>query len=302
MKIDWQHVRPNGKGHAVIEIDHIEDFWTLATVIRPGDRIRAQIRRKIKTERTGTGKTESTFSLMIAKVTIQEIDFQAGIDEMQLRGTHVKDIEGGKAGTFQRVMLGVGRPFTLSKTIWKLVNATVAPVLLANGVANVCLICRNATRIVDHIEKAMPKIRKMGDAGKNQAARGKFFDAVANALVTKVPIPSMKCIIIASPGFIARDFFAFLDEHKNQLQITAAFQANRFIVATSTSAHLDALEQLLLMPEIAEHVKDLKAVTQARAWAEFQKAIVVFMKWSDRPQKSVFSFCGCHGRQNARFV
>lgn len=284
MKIDWQTARPDGKGHIQVDVDNIEDFWTLATVLRPGDCVKGQIRRKIKNARAGTGKSDPTTTIMVAKVRITEIDFQPGVEEMQLRGVLVHDIEGGKAGTFQRMMLGVGRPFTLSKTVWDsytiellreasdpVANATVAAVLMANGVANVCVIGRNATRIVDHIQRAIPKIRKMGDGDKSQVARGKFFEQVAQSLVTNVSIADLNCVILASPGFLARDFHKFLTENQHKLQITAEFQAGKFIVAPSSGAHLDALEQVLLLPEVSEHVQELKAVSQARAWTEFQK-------------------------------
>jgi protein pelota len=286
MKLDWQTVQPGGEGRVLITIDHIEDFWTIVAIIHPGDCVRAQVRRKIKTVRTGTGKTEATTNLLFTKVRIEEIDFQPGAEELRLRGTLVHDIEGGKAGTYQRVMLGVGRPFTLSKSLWDdftievlreaadpVANATVSAVLMASGVANVCLIGRNATRIVDHVEKAIPKVRKMGDSGKNQEARDKFFDLVARSLVAHIAVSEMRCIIFASPGFLAREFFRYLSEHKSQLEIPAAFQEDKFIVATSTGPHLDALDQLLLLPEISARIEDLKAVTQARAWDHFQKVM-----------------------------
>ena len=66
MKIDGlDKITINGKGQVTINIENIEDFWTLANTIRVGDKIGSQIHRKI-TRVSSTGKTDSHNIIILA--------------------------------------------------------------------------------------------------------------------------------------------------------------------------------------------------------------------------------------------
>jgi protein pelota len=153
-----------------------------------------------------------------------------------------------------------------------LANATVAAVLLQTGVANVCVVGRNCTRIVDHLEKATPKLKKVGGSEKVSVAKRALFERAAASLSEKVELGTMKVVIVASPGFLAREFVQFLRENAPKFPgVQPAFQANKFIEATVPNAYLDSLEDLLMQPEMEAHVQDMRAVRQAKMLGEFER-------------------------------
>lgn len=278
MKVDMSKIQVNQAGVATITIDDIEDFWVLANIIRQGDKIQAPIRRKI-VKVSQTGKTDSRNIITKAIVKITEIEFQPGVNEMHLRGTLVHDVEDAREGSFQRILLEPGRPFSISKKCWDkftyeeledagnpISNAAVAAVIMQSGLAHICIIGRNTTVVKQKVTKSIPKVKAHGSSGKNQEAKIRFFELTAEALMREVDVANMKCIIVASPGFLQKEFVQYLRDHQSQLNLQSAFSANKFVEGTVPSGYPQELEALLSQPEMQTHVQELKAAKQAKTF------------------------------------
>ena len=285
MKVDLSKIVLNQKGEVNITIDDLEDFWTLANIIRIGDKIKSQIRRKVA-KISSTGKADQKQILTKATVKITEVDYQPGVDEMQLRGTLCHDIGDVKKGSFQRILLDMTRPFTLRKKCWDkftieelreasdpTLTASVAAVMMKSGLASVCVVGRNTTVTIQTVQKSIPKIRQHGGSGKSAEAKQKFFSLTADAL-KKIPrFQEMKCFIIASPGFLQHEFVQFLRNNAVAYDLQSAFQEDKFIEATVSNGDPRELDEVLLNPDIQHKVSSLKAVQQAKAYEEFLKTM-----------------------------
>jgi len=278
MKLDPLNLVVNQPGSVTIVIDDIEDFWTLANVLRIGDHLTSPIRRKI-VKVSGTGKTDSRQLLTKATVKIVEVDFQAGVNEMQLRGTLVHDLEDAREGSSQRVLLEPGRAFTLHKQCWDkfayqeiteaanpTLNASVAAVIMQSGLAHICIIGRNTTVVKQKVQKAIPKVKKHGSSGKNMESKFKFFAMTAEALAREININQMKCIICASPGFIQHEFLQYLRENCVKYNIPSQIIQQKFVEASVSTGHPQELEALLAQPTMQAHVSELRAAQQAKAF------------------------------------
>ena len=276
-------VKVNEKGSVNITVETVEDFWVLAMVIRPGDKISSQVRRKVKTI-SKIGKQTTKTIITTATVKVTEVCYQAGVDEMLLRGTLTHDVEDAKKGTFQRVMLAIGREFTLTKKCWDKFSfeqieeagnpesgSSVAAVLMQSGLANICIVGKNTTILKRKITKSIPKVKAHGSNGKSVTEKQKFYELVANALITDVNIDDMKCIILASPGFYATEFEKFLSDNAARFKLQNAFSSKKFVVAAVSDAHLPSLESLLAKPEMERHVAHLKSAVQAKIWDTFMR-------------------------------
>ncbi|KAH0787249.1 protein pelota [Histomonas meleagridis] len=302
MKIDqkaFANILATGTGELQITIDNIEDFWTLANVIHVGDCIRSQIRRKVKNI-SSTGKSEARQVITKAVVKITEIDYQSGVNEMNLRGTLTHEVEDARVGAPQRILLEQGRPFSIIKERWDqfsidqireasdpVSDATVAAVMMQSGLANICIVGRNSTVICRKVQKAIPKVKAHGSSGKNMEAKLKFFQMTAEALVNDIKIDDMKCIIIASPGFLQSEFLAYLRNNQSKYNLSAAFQQNKFVTGTVSSGHPQELEALLSQPEMQKHVQTLKATVQANAMNQLLKEMNKNMDMIALGQKNV---------------
>ena len=273
----------NQPGPVTITVEDIEDFGTLANIIRIGDKIFSQIRRKVQ-KISSTGKAESKTVITKALVKITEIDYQPGVNEMQLRGKLKQDVEDARAGSYQRILIEIARPFQLIKKCWDkfafqeiseaanpISNASVAAVMMQSGLAHICIVGRNTTIVKAKVTKAIPKVKARG-AG-NSEAKQKFFQMTADALIREVPIKDMKCIIIASPGFLQSEFYNYLHDNASKLGILNAFQENKLVQATTSSGYPQELDDLLAKPYMQQHVQELKATVQAKCMDTFLKQL-----------------------------
>lgn len=280
-------------GTVKLSINDVEDFWVLANLIRKGDHIFTQIRRKI-VKIADSGKTDAKQRLLKAAVKVTEVDFQPYVEEMMVRGTLAQDIDGAKKGDFQRVLLGLGRPLELTKYKWDsfcigeiskacdpTAGSTVSAVIMQNGISHVCIIGKNMSVTVGKAEKVIPKVRKFGSSSKHSESKIKFFELTANLLIQKIEIDKMKSIIVASPGFLQHEFVQYLSENRAKFNLNAAFQANKFIEGNVPTGHPCELDNLLASPQIARHVENLGVVEQAKVFDSFLRT------FNSSPQKVV---------------
>lgn len=283
MKIDISKIQPNQPGTLMINIENVEDFWTLANVIRTGDRLTSQVRRKVVRVLT-SGKTRSEVKVLKATIAVTEVQYQSGVDEMQVRGTLTHELEDAKEGSFQRMLLSIGRPFSLYKSCWdkfsydemreagdECSGAEVAAVVMQSGLASICIIGRNSTVVTSTVSKAIPKMRVHGSNGKNAESKQKFFDMTAKALVSNVDVHNMRCIIIASPGFLQSEFLSFITSRRTEYGLQNELSRGVFVTGVVPSGHSQELEGLLAQPEMQKHVATLKAAVQANAMQELLK-------------------------------
>lgn len=108
MKIDIRDLANSNIVH--IMSDEVDDYKALASVIKPGDIITTQIRRKLKDK----GKIE----IYISSVEVREIEFEVGSNEMRLRGVHTENTEFASQDSPQRILLRLGTKFDLYKNNW----------------------------------------------------------------------------------------------------------------------------------------------------------------------------------------
>ena len=301
MKVDVSGLTLGQKGSVTIEIEDPEDFFTLTNILAVGDRISGQVRRSVTQNKTG-GDADKKTVLVKATIRVTEIEYQGGVDEMRIRGTLTHDLLDGKEGTFQRMMLAVGRPFVLKKSCWDEwsysqiceaadpeAGATVAAVLMQSGLANVCVVGRNMTTIKATINRSIPKIRQHSDSGKGAEAKRKFYESTAQALVEKVAVDDMRVIIVASPGFWAKEFLAYMRTNQAQLGLQKAFSADKFVLGQVDTAHIQSLDALLQKDDMAKYVNDLKATVQARAWEEFLREMGTNPNKTSNGEANVFA-------------
>jgi protein pelota len=301
MKVDLAPIVLNEKATVKITLENLDDFWTAANIIHCGDHLHAVIRRKVTAPSQTGVNTESHIITAKAWISITEVDYQPGVAEMRVRGTLCHEIHDCRKGSFQRVLLVIGHQFELSKMCWDrfsyeeleqaanpIADASVAAILLQSGLSNLCIIGRNSTVIVASVQKSLPKVKAYGSNGRNQEAKQKFYQMTAEAMLDHIPLNDMRCVIVASPGFYASEFIAFLRDRQSQLGIQNDLRANKFVQGTVPDAQPESIDILLSRPDMAGHVRELKAVVQARAMEELEKAMNVNMDTVALGEKEVF--------------
>ena len=271
-------------GSVVLLPEEPEDMWQLYNLISRGDRIRAPTFRKVKTVQATTGSVSSNKVMLNLTLEIEGIpDFDPTESTMRVHGKNVQENEHVKLGAYHTTELQPHRKFTLQKVEWdsialeRLKDATsieakadVAAVVMHAGLALVCLVTSNMTIVRAKIEQSIPRKRAGGAALAHQKAMESFFEAVLQAVIRIVDWTIVKCLIVASPGYVKDDFFKFVMEQAQKRDMrTLLANKERFMLVHSSSGHKHALKEVLAQEEVRSRLADTKAVSEVRALESF---------------------------------
>lgn len=133
------------------------------------------------------------------------------------------------------------------------------------------------------LQMPIPK-KRAGNVAHDKALQ-KFYRATYEALLRHINFGLVKAVLLASPGFVNSDFFAFLNaeaqlkEDKPLLQNKA-----KFVLCHSSSGHKHALEEVLTQPGIQARLSDTKAVGEVQALGDF------FAMLSAQPDRAHYGF------------
>lgn len=133
-------------------------------------------------------------------------------------------------------------------------------VVMQEGLANIVLLTNYQQILRQQIERSIP--RKRAGSSEADKARSRFFKTVLDSLVrwmdlANTPIANIKPLLLASPGFTASGFQAFI---KTQAAMDKTLQGlvGKIIVAHSSSGHLHALGEVLASPAVKSQLSDTK--------------------------------------------
>ena len=125
-------------------------------------------------------------------------------------------------GAYHTLDLELNRKFQLTKPEWDSIaiervemacdvtqSADVAAVIMQDGLAHVCLITASMTLVRSKIDVAIPRKRK-GNVQQHEKGLAKFYDAVIQGIIRHVNFEVVKCVLIASPGFVKDQFFEYM--------------------------------------------------------------------------------------------
>lgn len=83
--------------------------------------------------------------------------------------------------------------------------------MLQEGLANICLITDSMTLVRQRLEPQIPRKRK-GDVTQYEKGMQKFFEQILMAIQNPnhINFSVIKCLIIASPGFVKEQFKEYI--------------------------------------------------------------------------------------------
>lgn len=90
-------------------------------------------------------------------------------------------------------------------------NADLGAVIMQEGLAHVCLITNSMTLVRGKIDSNIPRKRK-GNVSQHEKGLAKFYDLVLEAITRHFDFAYVKCVLLASPGFVKDQFFEYLNQ------------------------------------------------------------------------------------------
>lgn len=281
MKQLGRGIEKNGSGYVRLIAEEAEDMWHLFNLIRVGDIVKSTTIRKVVTE-TSTGTTSSQRMHTVLTVSVEAIDFDPGAHALHLKGRNIVENELVKLGAYHTIDIEPNRKFTLEKNEWDTIDlerldealdpaqtADVAAVVLHEGLAHVCLITPAMTLTRAKIDMQIPRKRK-GFTSQHEKGVQRFLDAVCTAFARHVNLQIVKCVVVASRGFVKEQFMDHLIQYMDaQGKKLTSEQRGKFMLTHSSSGFKHALKEVLEDPAVALRLADTKAQSEVKALNQF---------------------------------
>ncbi|KAK1944595.1 Protein pelota [Phytophthora citrophthora] len=222
---------------------------------------------------------------MTLQIEVEQVNFDPALCVLRIKGKNVMESQYVRLGAYHTLDLEMNRDFTLTKNCWDVMSleridmacditkqAELAAVVMQVGLAHLCLIKGDMTVIRAKIETSVPKKRP----GSSAHAKGteKFYENIVRSIRQHIDFKLVKCVLLASPGFVKDDFFKFMTEQAVR-QDDKLILENRpkFVLCHSSSGHKHALDEVLNDPAIQSQVADTKAVEDVKCLERFSNML-----------------------------
>ncbi|XP_036802572.1 protein pelota homolog isoform X2 [Oncorhynchus mykiss] len=265
--------------------EEAEDMWHTYNLLQIGDSLMASTIRKVQTE-SSTGSVGSSRVRTTLCLCVDTIDFDSQACQLRVKGTNIQENQYVKMGAYHTIELELNRKFTLAKKIWDSVvldrieqacdptqKADVAAVVMQEGLANLVLVTPAMTLLRAKVEVTIPRKRR-GSCTQHEKALDRFYEAVMQGILRHINFDVVKCILVASPGFVKDQFMSYLFREAVR-QDSKILLENRpkFMLVHSSSGHKYSLKEILCDPAVTARLSDTKAAGEVKALEDFYKML-----------------------------
>ncbi|GLH03942.1 hypothetical protein R5R35_008207 [Gryllus longicercus] len=281
MKLVHRNVDKDGEGVIALVPEEPEDMWHAYNLIAEGDCVRASTIRKVQNE-SSTGSSTSSRIRTTLTIRVEVIDFDTQACMLRLKGRNIEENQYVKMGAYHTLDLEVNRKFSLQKPEWDSVslervdtacdptqNADVGAVVMQEGLAHICLITSSMTLVRAKIDQCIPRKRK-GNVQQHEKGLLRFFENVMQGILRHVNFDIVKCIIIASPGFVKDQFYEYMFQQAVKTDNKILLEnKGKFMLVHASSGFKHSLKEVLMDPAVISKIADTKASGEVRALESF---------------------------------
>lgn len=178
-----------------------------------------------------------------------------------------------KMRSHHTVELELYKQFRLTKAEWDDVSlerleeacsektkAQAAAIVMQEGIANICLLTESMTLTKAKITQAIPRKRKTTGGNAHDKSVGRFFQFVFDSFIRTVDIVNVKAVVIASPGFVKDQFYAYILQQAVKQDARLILEhKNKFLLCHASSGHRHSLNEVLRDPTVMTALADTKA-------------------------------------------
>lgn len=281
MKLIHKYLEKDGGGTVTLLPEEPEDMWHAYNLVAEGDTLRATTIRKVQTE-SATGSVGSNRVRTTLTIRVQNVDFDIQACALRVKGRNIAENQYVKMGAYHTIDLEANRKFTLVKQNWDSIaleriemacdptqHADLAAVVMHEGIAHVCLVTSSMTLIRAKIDMSIPRKRK-GHCAQHEKGLNKFFENVVQAVQRHINFDVVKCVLLASPGFVKDQFFEYMIQQAVKLDQKVLIEnKSKFVLVHSSSGFKHSLREVLADPAVTAKLSDTKAAGEVKALGTF---------------------------------
>ncbi|KAM9462820.1 protein pelota homolog [Clarias gariepinus] len=285
MKLVHKDIEKDNAGQVTLIPEEAEDMWHTYNLIQVGDSLRASTIRKVQTE-SSTGSVGSSRVRTMLTICVETIDFDSQACQLRVKGTNLEENQYVKMGAYHTIELELNRKFTLAKKVWDSIvldridqacdpaqKADVAAVVMQEGLANLVLVTPAMTLLRAKVEINIPRKRR-GSCAQHEKALERFYDAVMQGILRHFNFDVVKCVLVASPGFVKDQFMSYLYKEAVRQECKVLLENRpKFMLVHASSGHKYSLKEVLSDPAVTSRLSDTKAAGEVKALEDFYKML-----------------------------
>ncbi|KAM7435581.1 hypothetical protein ABFA07_014500 [Porites harrisoni] len=256
-------------------------MWHAYNLIAMGDRLKSTTIRRVQTE-SATGSVSSNKVRTTLAIAVEGIEFDTQACMLRIKGRNVEENQYVKMGAYHTIDLELNRKFTLLKEYWDLIalervemacdptqHADLGAILLHEGLGHIMLVTSSMTIVRAKIDMNIPRKRK-GFCSQHDKGLLRFYDAIIQGVLRHINFDVVKCVLVASPGFVKEQFcdYMFQQAIKNEWKAITE-NKSKFILVHSSSGHKHTLKEVLADPAVTARLADTKAAGEVKALDTF---------------------------------
>ncbi|CAL1544486.1 unnamed protein product [Lymnaea stagnalis] len=281
MKLTHRNIDKSNSGSVTLVPEEPEDMWHTYNLVSVGDTIKSTTIRKVQNE-SATGSVSVNKVRTTLTIQVESIDFDTQACVLRVSGRNVQENQYVKMGAYHTLLLEMNRQFTLSKHEWDSValdridtacdpaqHADLMAIIMQEGIAHVCLVTPSMTLVRAKVETNIPRKRK-GMCDQHTKGLHRFYDQIIQAFQRHVNFDIVKCVLIASPGFVKDQFADYLFAQAVKMDDKSIIDnRSKFVLVHSSSGFKHSLKEVLADPSIAVKLADTKAAGEVKALDDF---------------------------------
>ncbi|XP_067032739.1 protein pelota homolog isoform X3 [Acropora muricata] len=229
-----------------------------------------------------TGSVSSSKVRTTLTIAVEGIEFDTQACMLRIKGRNVEENQYVKMGAYHTIDLELNRKFTLIKEYWDVIalervemacdptqHADLGAVLLHEGLGHIILVTSSMTVVRAKIDMNVPRKRK-GFCSQHDKGLLKFYDALIQGILRHINFDVIKCILIASPGFVKEQFCDYMFQQALKSDWKAITEnKSKFVLVHSSSGHKHALKEVLADPTVTARLAETKAAGEVKALDTF---------------------------------
>ncbi|KAG9510000.1 Protein pelota, partial [Fragariocoptes setiger] len=293
MKIVHRQIDKNGEGKVGLIPEEADDLWQIYNLIQPGDQIRAPTMRKVINE-SATSSTAQRVKVTLT-LSAEKIDYDAEGNVVKVKGKNIEENKHVKVGQYHTLDLELNKRFFLTKPCWDSMalnqlyhacdpaqNSELAVVIMQEGLAFVCLITNTMTIQRAKIEVNIPRKRK-NFCSQHDKGLEKFYDNIIQAIIKNINFAVVKCVIVASPGFVKDQFLEHMWREATKQDMKVLLDnRQKFMASHSSTGFKHSIREVLSDPVIQSKLEDTKAIDEVKIWNKFHDLL------ANEPNKAAY--------------
>ncbi len=273
-------------GEITVQIETLNDLWSLYNVIAENDQVAARTQRRIVLKEGSKGERKP----MYLKINVEGVSFHEFSNRLRIKGTILEGPEDFVSfGTYHTLNIEIGQTLVIKKENWLRseikrlnekskfeTNFNMIIVAIEAGLATISLTTNFSHKRIATIKKNIPG-KRYEQTHRNKAYE-EFFLEIEKILEENIKINEINLIVLCGPGSTRNHFLTYLKEN-----VKAPYQnkIQNFHASSGTESGIIEILKSKKLMSIKNNVKILQ---------ESQKIEEIFTLFDKNPDLVAIGF------------